>query len=83
MSLADLFSKELQNLPNVAPIHVASAILFTAMTIFLIRGLGVLDIVAVQQYVNGSMTTLSGLIESGKYTENTLVKELMSKTLID
>jgi hypothetical protein len=43
----------------------------------------VLDIVAVQQYVNGSMTTLSGLIESGKYSENTLVKELMSKTLID
>lgn len=42
-----------------------------------------MDIAAVQQYVNGSMTTLSGLIESGKYTENTFVKELMSNTLID
>jgi hypothetical protein len=83
IGLVDAFSKDLLGLPNVAPIDVASYILFTAMAIFLIRGLGMLDIVAVQQYVNSNMTTLSGLIESGKYTDNTLVKELMSKTLTD
>jgi hypothetical protein len=83
VGLVDAFCNELQKLPDVAPIDLASSILFTAITIFLIRGLGMMDIAAVQQYVNGSMTTLSGLIESGKYTENTFVKELMSNTLID
>jgi hypothetical protein len=83
MGVMDVFSKDLLTLPNVAPIDVASYLLFTAITLFLIRGIGMLDVVALQQYVNTNMSTLYNLIESGKYTSNTFVKELMSNTLVD
>jgi hypothetical protein len=81
--LIDLFTKNLTTLGDVATSSLALYILFTPIAIFIIRSIGLLDVAALQQYVNTNMSTLSNLIESGKYVNNTFVKNLTSNTSID
>jgi hypothetical protein len=81
--LIDLFTKNLMTLNDVATSNLALYILFTPLAIFIMRGIGLLDVAALQQYVTTNMSTLSNLIESGKYTSNTFVKELTSNTSVN